>query len=224
MSSSVKHVDFPTLIRRLSPFRTLGSEAQADIEQRFAYRRIPAGTVIPGAVQNHGELFLIRYGKAKVYLSGEHQEKLMLHVLGPGQLFGKPFPNESGPQPADMEIMEEMGVLVLTKEALTAHLRRFPSTAVVLLRMLSERLEETYEAMACLSLGDVEERLARLLMRLAKKEGRRVAEGFLLPAAHTQTDIAAMIGARRETVSRLLSQFAHQGRILRLGRAMILVA
>ncbi len=224
MSSSVKHVDFPTLIRRLSPFRTLGSDAQADIEQRFAYRRIPAGTVLPGAVQKNGELFLIRYGKGRVYLSGEHQEKLMLHILGPGQLFGTPFPMESGPQPADMEIIDEMGVLVLSKEALTAHLRRFPSTAVVLLRMLSERLEETYEALACLSLGDVEERLSRLLMRLAKKEGRRVAEGFLLPAAHTQTDIASMIGARRETVSRLLSQFANQGRILRLGRAMILVA
>ncbi|PKN45631.1 MAG: hypothetical protein CVU59_08495 [Deltaproteobacteria bacterium HGW-Deltaproteobacteria-17] len=226
MTSTVKHIDFPTLIRRLSPFRTLSSDAQADIEQRFAYRRYPAGTMIPGAAQNTGELLLIRYGKAKVVISGagENQEKLVLHVLGAGDLFGKPFPMDQGPVPADLEIIDEVGALVLTREALTAHLRRFPATSLVLLRMLSERLEETYEAMACLSLGDVEARLVRLLTRLAKKEGRRVPEGFLLPAAHTQTDIASMIGARRETVSRLLTQFAHDGRIVRLGRAMILVA
>jgi hypothetical protein len=33
-----------------------------------------------------------------------------------------------------------------------------------------------------------------------------------------------MIGARRETVSRLLTQFTQSGSTLRLGRAMILVA
>lgn len=225
MSSSMKPIDFPTLIRRLSPFCTLSSDAQADIEQRFAYRRYAAGTVIPGSVKHSGEMLLIRYGKARVVLAGtENREKLVLHVLGAGDLYGKPFPMDRDPMVTELEFTEETAALVLTREALTAHLRRFPGTSVVLLRTLSQRLEETYEAMACLSLGDVQERLERLLQRLARKEGKRVPEGFLLPSGHTQTDIAYMIGARRETVSRLLSQMTQEGRILRMGRTMILVA
>jgi CRP-like cAMP-binding protein len=169
-------------------------------------------------------MLLIRYGKARVVLSGtENREKLVLHVLGCGDLYGKPFPMDREPMVTELEFVEETAALVLTREALTAHLRRFPGTSVVLLRTLSQRLEETYEAMACLSLGDVQERLQRLLQRLARKEGKRVPEGFLLPAGHTQTDIACMIGAVGNRLAAALAVGA-DGRILRMGRKMILVS
>jgi CRP/FNR family transcriptional regulator, cyclic AMP receptor protein len=217
-----KQIDFPTLIRKLSPFSNLSIEAQKDLEQRFRYRMYSPNTVIMGLNKNEDELFLIRNGKTHITLKGNSNNDILLHSLSSGDIFGNPFPMKSSFVPTEIRSVNETSVLVLTRKSLNFHLRKFPETSLILLRVMAERLEETYESMACLSLGDVSSRLKRLLLNLAKKEGRKTEEGIIVPSKHTQRELAKMVGARRETVSRLISQFTTEGLLKRKGRILIL--
>ncbi|PIE05501.1 MAG: hypothetical protein CSA75_04420, partial [Sorangium cellulosum] len=55
------------------------------------------------------------------------------------------------------------------------------------------------------------------------REGVSSKDGVVLPKRLTQKEMARMIGARRETVSRLISQFVAEGILQRRGRSLILL-
>ncbi|MBN2722713.1 MAG: Crp/Fnr family transcriptional regulator [Deltaproteobacteria bacterium] len=217
-----QHVDFPTLLKRLSPFKAVSDEAMRDLEQRFVYRRYSRGTVISESSREVDEIFLIRNGKVHIYLKNSEGEDLLLHSLSQGDVFGRKLGGFSAALPTEIKCMEEMGVLVLKSDTLADHIRRFPETSLILVNIMASRLQENYETMACLSLGDVSSRLVRLLKRLGEKDGIRDDEGILLPNRFTQQELAQMIGARRETVSRLLSSFVENGTLTRRNRNLVL--
>ena len=77
---------------------------------------------------------------------------------------------------------------------------------------------------AHLALCDVEERLRRTLVRLAKRQGRHspADDGWILAPVPTQSELARMVGSCRETVSRTLSSMARSGLLSSSGRRMIL--
>lgn len=216
-------VDFPTLIRRLSPFSSLSEPAVKDLEQRFTYRRYATGQVVLSPTKVVDELYLIRTGSAQVLLDDRSGGRILLHTLGVGDLFGRPLPAERYSRATSIVAVEEMSALVLTREESLQHLSRYPGTSLIFLKVMAERLEKAYETMACLSLGDVSSRFQRLLLLLASREGVSSKDGVVLPKRLTQKEMARMIGARRETVSRLISQFVAEGILQRRGRSLILL-
>ena len=70
---------------------------------------------------------------------------------------------------------------------------------------------------------DLTGRLAARLARLAEEHGTREADGSIrLDAPLTQSDLAAMIGATRQSVNKLLGEFVEEG-LLRLDRDAIVI-
>jgi len=70
---------------------------------------------------------------------------------------------------------------------------------------------------------DLTGRLAARLARLADEHGERMPNGEIrLDAPLTQSDLAAMIGATRQSVNKLLGEFEADG-LLRMERDSIVV-
>jgi CRP/FNR family transcriptional regulator, cyclic AMP receptor protein len=222
MKTVKKSVDFQTLIRRLSPFCKLSTEAVSDLEKRFFYRRYAPGVVILGEMKKNDDLFLIRSGSAQIILNDKNGRNILLHSLSAGDIFGRPLPTSQGGTPTSVTVVDEVGVLVLSRKELAGHMSKFPETSLVFMEVMAARLEETYETMACLSLGDVSSRFMRLLSKLARNNGTNMGDGIMISQTLTQSDMAQMIGARRETISRLITQFVASGIIKRRGRSLIL--
>ena len=63
----------------------------------------------------------------------------------------------------------------------------------------------------------VPQRLAHMLLRLARQAGRPVANGTLIDFPLTRQDLAEMIGTTLYTVSRLLTEWSERG-IVEIGR------
>jgi CRP-like cAMP-binding protein len=68
----------------------------------------------------------------------------------------------------------------------------------------------------------VEQRIARAILRLVQQSGRRTAEGIEIDFPITRQDIAEMTGSTLHTVSRLLSSWEAQG-LVRGGRQKVVV-
>ena len=79
--------------------------------------------------------------------------------------------------------------------------------------MADPSLRRANDMIESLVLLDVGGRLARYLLRLAVDSGTRGEDGWYTVSRPTHQVIANSIGASRETVTRLLRQFAERGLI-----------
>src|SRR6185369_751201 len=82
------------------------------------------------------------------------------------------------------------------------------------LKMLAGRLRRHAELVEALSLREVGQRLARLLLTEAEGRGTRSGAGITFDLVMTNGQIAARVGSVREVVSRALARLQQDGLIL----------
>src|SRR5262249_17877954 len=127
-----------------------------------------------------------------------------------------------GPRTADVVALDPVVVLTIEREAFLANVRARPQIAIRMLQTMAKRLRRADEAIAGLALMDVEQRLRRTLIALAKDDGDTVPEGLQVRRRPTQQELANMIGSCRETVSRTLAELARKGLVVPRGRGLFL--
>src|SRR5262249_59756100 len=89
-----------------------------------------------------------------------------------------------------------------------------PEVSGEIVRRLAARLRQTDEDMAASSFQTVRARVARALLQYTRHLGEEVGSGrVLIRHRITQSDLAAMAGVARESVSRTLSNW-HRQKIL----------
>jgi CRP-like cAMP-binding protein len=86
---------------------------------------------------------------------------------------------------------------------------------------MARRLRRADETIAELALCDVNERLIRKLIGLAREEGAESPEGMVIRRRPTQQDLANMVGSCRETISRTFNSLARKGLIVPRGRSLV---
>lgn len=154
-------------------------------------------------------LFIVTAGKVKVYLNDDNGKEIILSVLGPGDFIGELALIDDDSRSASVMTMEPSEFLVLPKAAFRDHLRKNPDLSMNIMRVLATRLRAADQMIGSLALMDVFGRVARTLTQLAKPaEGRMVVTD-----RYTQQDIANMVGASREMVSRIFRDLTLAGLI-----------
>jgi CRP-like cAMP-binding protein len=210
------------LVAQAALFRGCPAAALDDLVRRMQLKTRTAGSVIVAQDEPGDAMFLLAQGRVKVALFGENGRELTLAVLQPGDFFGEMSMIDRGPRSASVVAMEDVVVLVLTREAFAAHLQDHPQTAVNVMTELAARLRRADETIASLALHDVEARLTKTLERLARAEGGQTEAGLVLRRRPTQQDLANMVGSCRETISRTFTSMIKRGLLETRGRALVL--
>jgi CRP-like cAMP-binding protein len=210
-----------TALARAPLFSSLPAPAVDDLTGRATLRKVPTQGRI-GAQDEPGEaMYLVLSGRVKVVIFGENGREVTLSLLRPGDAFGEIALFDGKARSASCIAMEPTAVLVLAREDLMRHLVTYPRTALNLLGEMATRLRRADESIAQLALCDVHERLIHRLVSLAVDEGIEAPEGRLVRRRPTQQELANMIGACRETISRMFNQLAREGLIIARGRALV---
>jgi CRP/FNR family transcriptional regulator len=90
------------------------------------------------------------------------------------------------------------------------------------LRVVGARLRKLVGIIEELSFTTVRHRLASFLLRLARAEGRRAADGVEVTLPASNQELASQIGTVRELVSRNFSRFQAEGVLKIDGRSVII--
>jgi CRP/FNR family transcriptional regulator, cyclic AMP receptor protein len=167
-------------------------------------------------------LCVIALGQVKIVLSGADGREVVLNVYGPGDFFGEFALLDGEPRSADAIAQEGCLLYWLTREDFLAFLEAHPRAASTLLAVLSRRLRHTTRVVQDATFRDVPARLARVVLDLATTRGRSAGDGVVVDGRFTQTDLAAMVGASRETVNKALRAF-ERGGLLRHERGAITI-
>jgi CRP-like cAMP-binding protein len=215
---------YRSVFERVSIFQDLGPAGLDAILERATVVRRRAGAILAQRDEAAGALYILAEGRAKVTVSGENGREVTLTVLRPGDVFGEVGIIDGGPRTADVVALDAVVVVTIERDVFLAHVRARPQIAIRMLQTMAKRLRRADEAIAGLALMDVEERLRRTLISLAKDDGDPVTDGLQVRRRPTQQELANMIGSCRETVSRTLAELSRKGLVVPRGRGLFLAA
>ncbi|EDM80394.1 Cyclic nucleotide-binding:Bacterial regulatory protein, Crp [Plesiocystis pacifica SIR-1] len=208
----------------IEPFTAARNEEIEVLARSVVRSRKPSQTVIIRESQQPDGLYVVLRGRVNLVRAADGGRDLILTSLGPGDVFGESCAVEGVGASTTAVTAVATDIARIPADVLSAHLRRDSNTLVRLMKLMSEKLSEVESVASGLALCDVEERLRRTLVRLAKRQGRHspADEGWILAPVPTQSELARMVGSCRETVSRTLSAMARNGLLSSSGRRMIL--
>jgi len=153
-------------------------------------------------------LYLIQSGQVRIYVNGLDGSETSVILFGrPGEIFGELAVVDGLPRSATAVALEETLLLTIERERFRRHLCQAPPLALNFMQELSLKLRYNTRQMDSLANLPVPQRLARKLMELAQSYGRAEAEGVRIDLTLTQTDLASLIGAARESINKSLRDF-----------------
>jgi CRP/FNR family cyclic AMP-dependent transcriptional regulator len=188
------------LLRPISLFRGL-SEAQLDCIGRMAIlRQEPRNKTIVFAGARTDSLYIIVRGSVKVLNRDAEGREVILSMLGAGECFGEMGLIDGAPRSADVVTNEACDLLAISKADFVRALSENFDLCLNIMKSLVSRLREADHKIESLALMDVYGRVSKLLLDLSETEnGVRFVKRRI-----TKMDMAKMVGASREMVSRVM--------------------
>jgi len=199
------------------------------LASRFQTMSVRAGSRIYREGEHASQLYVILTGKVKLHWCAPQTCEKLLGILGPTDIFGAESIFDPGPRAGSATALTDVTLAGIDHAALCGCVAGRPHVAVQLMRVLARRLQRTEDLIADLNSTDVPGRVAKQLLRLARRFGVRTGHELHLDHDLTQAEIAQLVGASRESVNKAMSEFAQRrwitvrGRSLMIHRADLLV-
>jgi len=215
----VAHASVSTLLLRNVPlFAVLQENQLAVLTSVVSRRSFPRSTTIIAAGDETDSLYLVIAGRLKVMMSDDEGREVILTMLGPNEYFGEMGLIDDSTRSASVISLEPCELLVLSKRDFRKCLLENVEMAMTVMRGLVKRLREADRKIGSLALMDVYGRVARLLLEMSERiDGQQVVTKKV-----AKQDIAKMIGASREMVSRVMKDLQVGGYIDVRGNAIYL--
>jgi len=223
MGSKVPLVPIDQEVVRKAPlFTALDDAASAYLLANMVSVKIPKGTILFAEGDEGDQLYVIAEGKLKLGTSSSDGRENLLSILGPGEMFGELSLFDPGPRTSTATAVTDAKLLSLGQEKLLPWLAENPKVSLQLLARLAQRLRRTNEAVGDLVFSDVPGRVAKALIDLGERFGKKTDEGLFVHHDLTQEELAQLVGASRETVNKALADFAGRNWLKLDGRAVLI--
>jgi CRP-like cAMP-binding protein len=214
-------MDEREVLRTVPIFSELSDEDIASLAHLALRKRYPKDTVVFFENEEGDSFFMILEGRIKVTILGDDGREVILSVLGPGDFFGEMALLDNEPRSATAIAVEESELLSLHRNDFQTVLNDNRSITSALIRVLSARLRRANHQISTLALLDVYGRVARVIVDMAREEGKRLRDGRIAFRRATHQEIANRIGTTRETVTRMLKDLERQGLIHVEGKEIV---
>jgi CRP/FNR family cyclic AMP-dependent transcriptional regulator len=146
--------------------------------------------------------------------------EVILSVLEPGDMFGELGVIDNHPRSASVVAVEASQLVTFGKQDFMRCLSENFDITLAIMRGMAARLRQADQRIESLALLDVYGRVARLLLEMAEtRDGGKIVTRRL-----TKQDIAKMVGASREMVSRVMKDLGQRGLIQEAADGIRLIA
>jgi len=203
------------ILRRIPFFAALEPPELEALAEAVVVGRYRKNQVLFVEGEPSHSLYFICSGRVKVYRVSADGREQILHLLGDGDPIAVvPF-FDGGAYPANAEVLTDSEIAFIRFEDFERIASANPSILLRMLRLLAQRLRRAQEQIASLALKSVGGRLAQRLLDLAERHGERVPDGIAVDLQLSRQELGNLIGASRETTTRLLQQFQRE-KLIRL--------
>lgn len=217
----MNHERVVALLAATPLFRGLGDAELRAVAEAASRRSYRTGAFVFLEGDPGDRLFVLAEGVVKVFVSSPEGEEMILATLRPPDVFGELAAIDGGPRSASVQAMTPVTALLIRRDTLLALLTTNPDVADILLRSLGAVIRRLSGQAADLVFLDLPTRVAKLIVELAGDHGLPCDEGLALDVDVTQSTIAAMVGAARQSVNGVIQGLEREGYLVRHGRTMV---
>jgi len=153
-------------------------------------------------------LHIIHEGSVKLFRVSPQGRQYIIRVLQEGETCNEVPVFDGGPNPVNVEALEDTRVWVVDAEAVRAIMRRDPDYALKVINNLGAMLRQLVRMVSEMAFFQVTHRLARLISEIPQEELSGESGARL-----TQDQMAARLGTVREVVARSLKELERSGAI-----------
>jgi len=194
----------------------LPEDLAAELIKVARIRPVKASAVLFEAGDPGDGFYALLEGSLRVVLRGEDGEQV-LALLSPGAIFGELSLFDGEPRSATVVAANRSRVAFFEKHAVFRFMDDNPAVYRHMLCIVGRRLRASNASLAARSLLPLAGRVAQTLLHLADLFGKDVGQGrILVHHKISQADLAALVGAARENVSRILNDWKREGHISRI--------
>lgn len=203
-------------------FAGLAENELSFLAQHAVPRTYHAGEIVFSEGEPCSGLYVVESGQIRIFKTSPNGREQVLSIDGPGSSVAELPVFDGGSYPASVAAVADTTLLFVSKQDFQALCLSHPQVALKVLRVVGARLRRLVGIIEELSFTTVRHRLASYLVRLAQREGTRVARGTEIVLPANNQELAAQIGTVRELVSRNLSRFQAEGLIQVEGRNVVI--
>ncbi len=206
-------------LRRVPLLAGLSEQQLESLASGSTRRNYARGRTIVSEGEPSQSLYILLSGRAKVQRSDAEGKEVILAVLSAGDWFGEMSMIDEAARSASVITLESCDFMSIEKSSFRAMLTQNPEVSMAVMRGLVARLREADRKIETLALLDVYGRVARVLLDFSEEvEGERIVKNRL-----PRQEIAKMIGASREMVSRVMKGLETDGFVVPLPEGRLLL-
>lgn len=202
-------------LKQLNLFKSLASQEIKKLSDHLIEKDYRKRQVILEP-EDEDKVFILKSGRVEIYQLTPDGKKIIVDVLGPGNVFGDLGIDEVNEH--FVEASTDSYVCAMKKGEFFDIVTKSQEIAKILIRELFAKIVESEEQVAALASDNITAKAKNLLLRLAKRHGKRQENNVTITTKFTHESLADMMGVSRPTMTELLNKLEKDGVIKRQGK------
>jgi len=199
------------IFKQTELFRDLDDNILNVLAAQSIEKRLDRNEILFLAGDDAAGLFVVAEGSLRAFRIGMDGREQVIHVENAVTTIAEVPVFDDGKYPSTVAAEEPSRVFLLPKNKVRAACLEHPKLALAAAKLIAGRLRRCAALVESLSLREVGQRLAQLLIAEARTRGRQSDGGIAFKQQLTHNQLAARIGTVREVVTRVLFRLQNQG-------------
>ncbi len=204
------------MLKDVDLFADLPDSAAEALLRYAKLHKYPKNSVILNEGDHHNNFYIVVSGTLKVYVNGDGGRQVTLNWLETGDYFGELSLIDGAARSASVMTLSPTELQVISQQDFHQFLQSQPQASLALMKALARRIRALTGSVRDMALLDVYGRVATLL------QARANADSGCIEPKLTHQEIADVVGASREMVSRIMRELALGGYVEQAASALYL--
>lgn len=211
-----------TCIGNLWVFQELSPEELKALAQRALRKVHERGESVFLQGDRADAMFLLKAGRVKLSKTTDEGGEVTLDIRKAGDFLGENMLSEEVEYPVSAWCIERTLICGFSRAAFENVVLDYPNIGLQVIRNLSTRIASLTDRVGSLSSSNLEERLHRVLVNVAREHGSHGPGGLVIQFPLTHEDLSFLVGAHRVSITRAMKNLRESGKIIQRGKTLTL--
>jgi CRP-like cAMP-binding protein len=165
-------------------------------------------------------LYCIHKGQVKVSKINSDGKETIVRIVGEGGVLGHRSLFSESPYTATATVMSDSVICFVSKSTMQGLIQDDPRLSYKIISRVSDEMGAAEDKLASMARKSVRERFAETLLLLKENFGVQEGSRIKLDVSLTREEMASMVGAASENITRLITDYKNEGYISQEGKVL----
>ena len=202
-----------SLLRAMPVFADLSEKELLAIVDDFRLKEYQKDEIIFRQGDESREVYFVLKGKVRIFKISPGGDETSIAIFSTNDVIGELAALDQQPRSATAKAISSASLLAMSEVRFLDALQTMPRLSLGIARMLAQKLRWTSAYAESIAQFDAAGRLLHIILLNNERYGEALEPGkrYQLNVGLNQSDLASMVGARREWVNRILSEWRRRG-------------